>query len=301
MSEFGRVNSRPRWPQIPATSRGDVAMAGEILFWRYLSRREKGESMSSKKSAVLLGAAIAGLLSGTRISLAAPVLSNGDFTYSGNGSFTDLSVGSTSLSGWSIGDGANDGTGDPVPAGAGTPGVDVITGYFPSPPGGGNSVDLDGDAPGSISTTFNVSGSTLYTLVFYAAANTDGPPIQKMLQVALDPSAAFSDHPLPVQYNISSAAQKDGWQQESVVFVTAAAATSETLTFTSLDPASDSFPNDAYGPVIGNVSVTIGIGASIGTSSVPLPKSAGVGFGMLAGIGTLISLRKRFARKLEIA
>jgi choice-of-anchor C domain-containing protein len=63
-----------------------------------------------------------------------------------------------SLGGWSVGGGS----------------VDFISTYWEPPPGGGGSVDLDGNSPGSISQNINTVVGQGYELSFYLSGNPDG-------------------------------------------------------------------------------------------------------------------------------
>jgi hypothetical protein len=53
------------------------------------------------------------------------------------------------------------------------------------PPGGGQSVDLDGTEPGAIAQGFDTTQGRLYTVSFYLSGNPDGPPDIKYLAVSL--------------------------------------------------------------------------------------------------------------------
>jgi hypothetical protein len=52
--------------------------------------------------------------------------------------------------------------------------VDFISTNWESPPGGGGSVDLDGNVPGSISQAINTVAGQAYKLTFYLSGNPDG-------------------------------------------------------------------------------------------------------------------------------
>jgi hypothetical protein len=152
--------------------------------------------------------------------------------------------------------------------------VDWVGSYWPGPPSGGYSVDLDG-SPGasSISQTINTVANDSYTLSFYLNANpnanpdgTPGLPNPKILGVSATPST--NDSPANGQYSKSFAYNpsdvypaspaepqfQNAWQAETYSFTALSAQT--TITFSSLD-ASTTYAGPYYsGPVIGGVTVT---------------------------------------------
>ena len=99
----------------------------------------------------------------------ANLLTNGNFaSVCGSGSFCAYGAGnSTSIPTWTVGSG----------------GVDLITGYWQSPPGGGNSIDLDELAPGSVQTSFGTNAGTEYMLSFELSGNPDGGNPVKTVEV----------------------------------------------------------------------------------------------------------------------
>ena len=151
--------------------------------------------------------------------------------------------------------------------------VDLIGTYWNPPPTtpNGFSVDLNGNAPGAISQTFTLSAGT-YTVGFYLSGNPDGGPSSKTVDVTLgstvaDPSFTYiatinGDHTLT-------------YVQET--FTQPVSGGSVALTFYG-DPNAG-----AYGPVIGDVSVT---------AAVPEPSTWAMMILGFAGIGFMAYRRK---------
>jgi choice-of-anchor C domain-containing protein len=161
----------------------------------------------------------------------ANLVTDGDFTAAGTpSSFTTYSASQT-MGGWNVTAGS----------------VDLIGGYWQSPPGGGNSVDLAGNSSGTISQT--ISGLVVgqyYTLSFALSGNPDGPPDLKKLGVNLaigsasfsyDTAAQGTTRPQPMHYVTESATFK-------------ATSISELLQFQDHSSYEGITP---YGAVIGNV------------------------------------------------
>jgi choice-of-anchor C domain-containing protein len=263
---------------------GGKALVGWVVE-QFRSEVEGGSVMLKSMKFSLFAAVAAAGLSVTS-ARADSMLLNGDFTqYSGtqSPSYTTIGAGSTFLTGWAVTSGS----------------VDVINSYWPSPPQGGNSVDLDGDAPGAISQTLmNLSTGTTYVLSFELAANPDGDPLTKQLEVDIIPDAAPTDFTSDQYANSAETKNDAGWMFEDVTFK--ATQSTETLKFISMDTTSVDAGGgpSPYGPVIGNVAVTA---ASFSGAAVPLPASAGVGFSMLAGLGFLSVLRKKVGSRSRIA
>ena len=122
--------------------------------------------------------------------------------------------------------------------------VDLIGGYWQAPVGGG-SVDLDGDAPGGINQVLKLTSGKTYDLSFYLSGNPDGSPTTKSVAVSignLDQTFTYT-----LAGNTHSNMM---YQLETAQFM---AGSTNTLSFTSNDV------NSPYGPVIGGVTVAIGV------------------------------------------
>lgn len=158
----------------------------------------------------------------------ANLISNGNFTNCvGCGVvFTTYFGGSTNITDWTV-QGHS---------------VDLILTYWQAPPLGGNSVDLDGNAPGGVSQTFSTVIGQQYLVTFYLSGNPDSGDPTKDLRVSA--ASAFQDYSFVTTGNSHPSM---GWVARSFLF--SALGTSTTLNFSSLEVGS------AFGPAIGNVDV----------------------------------------------
>jgi choice-of-anchor C domain-containing protein len=156
---------------------------------------------------------------------------NGSFetgTYVDNGSgFEMLSATSTDITGWTVASGT----------------IDWVGAHWQAQDGA-MSLDLDGNAPGSISQTLATTVGNSYLVNFFLAGNPDGAPVVKTLTVSAT-GAAPATYIFDVSTHSTSAM---GWTAEQYSFVATSA--SSTLTFASGDTAS------AFGPALDNVVVT---------------------------------------------
>jgi uncharacterized protein DUF642/PEP-CTERM motif-containing protein len=156
---------------------------------------------------------------------------NGTFstpaTFSNSGYIT-IAAGSTALPGWTVGGS-----------------VDVVSGsgnLWQAAPGGGNSIDLSGNAAGSLASQVltTVPGGSLWTISFYLAGNY-ASSIDKTVQVSLGSQfwtyvVAGGNTPQNMNWQlvtISNVLINPGWT---------------TLTFSSLTPG-------YYGPVVADISL----------------------------------------------
>lgn len=182
----------------------------------------------------------------------AQAFQNGGFEAGTNpGSFTTVNAGSSNVTGWTVG-------------GAG---IDYIGSYWAAGEGD-RSIDLSGNAAGSIAQTFDTIVGQAYAVTFLLAGNPDGAPTVKTAAVGATGNATAS-------YTVDSTGATRasmGWTSHTYNFV--ATGTSTTLNFASLD-------NSPYGPALDSVSI----------AAVPEPAAWGMligGFG-LAGL----ALRRR--------
>jgi choice-of-anchor C domain-containing protein len=200
----------------------------------------------------ILGAAVALAISaaGSPATAAVNLITNGSFEL---GSFTaapfdTLGSGSGAMTGWTIGGHS----------------IDWIGSYW-QPGDGARSVDLSGDAPGSVSQTIATVGGQTYTVSFLLAGNPDGPPETKDIVVnvgGVDYNFFFPQSP--------NTKPSMGWTPVSFNFL--ATDTNETITFSSNIVTN----NTAYGPALDLVSVSAVPEAS--TWAMMLLGFAGVGF-----------------------
>ena len=178
------------------------------------------------------------------------LITNGGFENSSfSGSFTTFAAGSTALTGWTIGQDS----------------VDLIKTYW-QPAGGSYSLDLSGNADGTISQSFATVIGQKYVVSFDMAANPDdsSDPL-KYMQVGLSQQGL---------YTFSSAGhthQNMGWATQSFTFV--ATTVSSKLHFASLQ-------DSAYGIALDNISVT----------AVPEPETYAM---LLAGLGLIGAVARR--------
>ena len=210
--------------------------------------------MRSFVRAALVAAAIA-----VPASAHANLVTNGNFSSTcADASFCTYSSGnSTGVTDWTVGSGS----------------VDLITGYWQSPPAGGNSIDLDGNSPGSIYTTFATITGQTYLVTFEVSGNPDGGDPSKLGIVA---AAANSQN-----FSFTTGANNHtAMNYEQVTFQFTATAATTTLTFTSANTG-----NSPYGVVLGNIDVAA-------AHAVPEPITLSLMGAGLAGIGALRRRRK---------
>jgi choice-of-anchor C domain-containing protein len=213
--------------------------------------------MSGLLKNTLMAAAFAAAC-GVAGSAGAAAFTNGSFESAsvnpGSG-FTTLFAGSTAITGWVVG-------GDSI---------DYIGGYW-QPEDGARSVDLSGNANGSIAQTFDTVAGQAYLVNFWLAGNPDGGPAAKIAISSADGSQLQSN-----TFTVTGANSHTnmGWAAYTYQFTAATNAT--TLSFASAT-------NTAFGPALDNVSVSL---------AVPEPTSWAL---MLIGFGGLGAALRRQRR-----
>ncbi|MEQ1548968.1 MAG: choice-of-anchor C family protein [Chakrabartia sp.] len=189
--------------------------------------------------------AIALAMSGTAYAAA---FTNGSFeTGTSPGSFTTVGTGQTNITGWNVIAGS----------------VDYIGSYWTAS-NGARSVDLAGNAPGTLAQTFDTVVGQSYSVSFDLWANNDGGTLPRFAY------ANVGAGDLTFSSNGGGTRAAPNWTGNSFTFL--ATGSSTTLSFRA-DPSSSS---RAYGAALDNVSVT----------AVPEPATWAfmiAGFGLIGG------------------
>jgi len=145
--------------------------------------------------------------------------------------WTRLSPGDTSMTGWTVVSGN----------------VDWFSPQVATACKGGRSVDLNGNTNGTISQSLATTPGASYRADFCLAANTNGDPAVKTLDVSATGNATVS-----YQFDATGHTNVNmGWTRESYSFV--ATGTTTTLTFASTTTVAAGL--NAYGPALDDVSV----------------------------------------------
>lgn len=198
---------------------------------------------------------LAALLAFVSVPASAATIVNGSFETQGAGSFTartTLAAGSTALTGWTV-DSGN---------------VDLVSTFWRASDGA-NSVDLNGSAAGSISTTIlGMITGRVYDITFDMAANPEAAPNTKVINVS-----SGLDNQSFTRPRSGSTLRALNWT--SMLFSTTATAANQLLTFRSLTSGS-------AGAVIDNVRIAL--------VPIPLPATAPLA---LLGLAGLALLRRR--------
>ena len=201
---------------------------------------------------------VAGALSIAPLAAHAAVISNGFFSSScGSGSFCTYNAGDASIPGWTIGSGS----------------VDLITGYWQAPLGGGNSINLDGlFQAADINTSMSTIAGHQYTVTFELSGNPDGDSPIKATRVS---AAGFYDD---YTFDTSTGNSHGNMMWAAKTFTFTANGAFTTLDFQSLDAA-----NSAWGPTIGDITANDEGAHVAGSRNVPEPASFVLfGSGLLA-------------------
>ena len=154
--------------------------------------------------------------------------------------------------------------------------VDLIGSYWQAPTPGTGSLDLNGDAPGSISQTIATTVG-LNLLSFAFSGNPDGGPSTKHIEVDIggNPAALFN-------YTVTGDKTNMLYQTVSFLFTGTG---SDLLTFKSLDTG-------AYGGVVGDINVSVAPVPEASTWAMIILGFLGVGF---------LSYRRKSSRGMRFA
>ena len=221
-----------------------------------------GVSVSKVRGTMMIKRAVLGLsaalaLFASPANAATNLVSNGSFEFGINpGSFTTVTAfDNSSIVDWTVGSGS----------------IDYIGSYWLAQDGA-RSIDLAGNALGTISQTLTTAISQAYTVNFWASKNPDGGAPTRTGTVT------FNGVPMTFQYSAANSLTNMMWQQYSYTFV--ATGTSTLLSF-----AADISAGCCYGPALDNVSV----------AAVPEPEAWAM---MLLGFGA-IGFQMRRRKKLR--
>jgi choice-of-anchor C domain-containing protein len=190
---------------------------------------------------------------------------NGSFEFGSDpGSFSTEGVGSTAITGWTVGGFS----------------VDYIGSYWQASDGV-RSIDLSGVNAGSLSQTIETVIGTDYTLTFDLSGNPDGGLGNKISVVSISGSL-----PKIEIYEVGPSNSRENMNWSTYSYTFTAFATSSIVTFASAEFT-------PFGPALDNVSIIEGDGTG---STVPEPATWSM---MLLGFGFVgIATRRRSQRSV---
>jgi len=159
--------------------------------------------------------------------------------------------------------------------------VDLIDGYWQAH-SGSQSIDLNGNEPGTLTQTISLDTGQLYLLTFWVSGNPDGPPALKTFDFSVTNTTSLT--PANGNFLVVSPPQSRAnmnWQERDWLFL--ANSGTHTLVFQSTTPG-------PYGPALDDVGVTL----------VPEPETYAM---LLAGMGLIgfIARRRRSYRSAAAA
>jgi choice-of-anchor C domain-containing protein len=153
--------------------------------------------------------------------------------------------------------------------------VDLIDGYWQAH-SGVQSIDLSGDAPGTLTQDVSLDTGQLYLLTFWVSGNPDGPPDLKTFDFSVTNTTPMTV--ANINFLVASPPQSRAdmnWQPREWLFL--AGEGPHTLVFQSTTPG-------PFGPALDDVGVTL----------VPEPETYAM---LLAGMGFIGFIARRRRRR----
>lgn len=199
-------------------------------------------------------------LAATAGSAQAATILNGGFEIGTDpGVFTTVGVGGTNIANWDVTQGS----------------VDYIGTYWEGQGGSGRSVDLSGNAIGTISQTFGTTLGQTYKVTFWVSKNPDGGAALRTGSISAGSTiGGFS-------YTGANTRANMMWAQETFLFTATGAST--TLSFSS-----DASGGCCFGPALDSVSI----------AAVPEPGTWAL---FILGFGAIgATLRRKANRKVVL-
>jgi choice-of-anchor C domain-containing protein len=216
------------------------------------------------KKILTLGIALIMLLACVGAVSAANIVTNGGFETvvpAFSGTFETLSPGDTNIAPWSIDAGS----------------IDLINTYWQNNAGSPYSVDLSGNAPGTISQILDTKDGQTCTLSFYMSGNPDNPGT-KSVNVLLGSNPVSGS---PFTFSTANSRSNMMWEQKTASGLAATGPT--TISFVA-DPNSG-----AYGPALDDISVE----CTGGNTPVPEFPSVALPAAFIVGlIGAVLFIQK---------